>query len=90
MIIILKIETRKKCLAICSNQSKILTSYEDLVDNYKLVLQEKDLSIRPDYWGGFIVEPYYFEFWEGHQNRLNKRECFKLNQNIWHKDLLWP
>ena len=44
----------------------------------------------PDYWGGFKFKPYYFEFWEGHKSRLNKREIFKLDNNDWTKYFLQP
>ena len=32
---------------------------------------------RPDFWGGYSFIPYYFEFWQGHENRLNKRHVFE-------------
>ena len=32
----------------------------------------------PDFWGGFRIEPYRFEFWQGGANRLH--DCFEYNQ----------
>lgn len=37
----------------------------------------------PDFWGGFRVEPYRFEFWQGGANRLH--DCFEYNK----KDSDW-
>ena len=38
---------------------------------------------RPDFWGGFEMTPYYFEFWEGGENRLNKRTSFTKKMGNW-------
>lgn len=32
---------------------------------------------RPDFWGGFLIKPTYFEFWQGRPNRLHDRICFE-------------
>ena len=31
----------------------------------------------PDHWGGYIVKPLYFEFWQGRDNRLHDRISFR-------------
>lgn len=31
---------------------------------------------RPEYWGGFAVEPEYIEFWQGRPGRMHDRLCF--------------
>ena len=41
------------------------------------------LSECPDYWGGYSFKPFYFEFWEGHDSRLNKRETYELQNDEW-------
>ena len=51
---------------------------------------ESTLEKRPEYWGGYSFTPYYFEFWEGHKSRLNKREVFKKDTNDWVKTILQP
>lgn len=82
----------KNALAISSNQSKPISKYDDVVKKYKSTL----LSIidgkikRPNHWGGFYVEPYSIEFWEGHSKRINKREIFKKNDSIWTSTFLEP
>ena len=39
-------------------------------------------TARPDFWGGFSFVPYYFEFWQGHKNRLNKRHVFEQKDGM--------
>ena len=81
---------KKNALAISSNQSKHISSYENVISNYKNVLKNEELSKCPDYWGGYSFTPYYFEFWEGHDLRLNKREAFILKNNKWQNTFLEP
>lgn len=83
--------TEKNALAISSNQSNRINSYQEVVDNYNLALKNyENESKRPEYWGGFSFTPYYFEFWEGNEYRINKREVFSLKGNDWENFLLQP
>ena len=84
--------TEKNALAISSKQSKPINSYEDIKDEYNKTLsliKDKDPA-RPEYWGGFFFEPYYFEFWKGEKNRLNKRISYNKLNNVWSKSILQP
>jgi pyridoxamine 5'-phosphate oxidase len=38
---------------------------------------------RPEFWGGFILKPDYFEFWQGRQSRLHDRIVYKKEVNGW-------
>ena len=80
----------KNALAISSNQSKIIESYSQVKENYKKSLEKDDLRKCPEYWGGFSFTPYYFEFWEGHESRINKREVFNKIDGLWKKSYLQP
>jgi pyridoxamine 5'-phosphate oxidase len=80
----------KNALAISSRQSQKISSYEDVIKNYNLVLDKCNLEVRPDYWGGYSFTPYYFEFWEGHESRLNKREAYEKNDDSWKHLILQP
>ena len=40
--------------------------------------------------GGYRFIPYEFEFWTGHEFRINQRIHFKLINNQWEKTLLQP
>jgi pyridoxamine 5'-phosphate oxidase len=80
----------KNALAISSLQSQPVNSYEDVKNNYKHTLSSRDLNNRPTYWGGYSFIPYYFEFWKGHESRINKREIYKNEDNEWIKSFLSP
>ena len=64
-------------MAISSNQSKSIESYNQVIKNYNKSLKHHDLKKCPDFWGGYSFIPYYFEFWEGRESRLNKREVYE-------------
>ncbi len=81
----------KNALAITSNQSKKIKSYEDVVSRYENILQDKQaMQNRPSFWGGFTFTPFYFEFWEGHNNRLNKRQEYLKDNDNWKINFLQP
>lgn len=82
---------KKNALSISSKQSKIINSYDYVIENYENQLKKvSELHVRPDYWGGYSVRPHYFEFWEGHDSRINKRNVYKLNNNKWNNVFLQP
>ena len=37
----------------------------------------------PDYWGGYRLIPDSFEFWQGRENRLHDRICYRKEKNKW-------
>ena len=80
----------KNALAISSNQSKPVESYDLVKENYNKSLKNDDLRKCPKYWGGFSFIPYYFEFWEGHESRINKRETFNKINGFWKHSFLQP
>ena len=80
----------KNALAISSNQSKAIDSYSQVKENYNKSLENDDLKKCPESWGGYSFTPYYFEFWEGHESRLNKREAYEKNDDSWKHLILQP
>ena len=80
----------KNALAISSNQSKLIESYSQVIEKYNRSLESDDLKKCPEYWGGFSFIPYYFEFWVGHESRINKREVFVRTDGIWKHSFLQP
>ena len=80
----------KNALAISSNQSKPINSYSQVKENYNKSLENDDLKKCPESWGGYSFTPYYFEFWEGHESRLNKREVYEKSDDNWDHILLQP
>ena len=80
----------KNALAISSNQSKPIDSYDQVKENYNKSLKNDDLKKCPEFWGGYSFTPYYFEFWEGHESRLNKREAYEKSDDSWKHLILQP
>ena len=80
----------KNALAISSNQSKPIDSYSQVKENYNKSLKNDDLKKCPEFWGGYSFTPYYFEFWEGHESRLNKREVYEKSNDSWKHLILQP
>ncbi len=80
----------KNALAISSNQSQPISSYDEVKKKYAKIRSSHSLSSCPSYWGGYSFTPYYFEFWEGHESRINKRTVFQLLKNNWKEFCLEP
>ena len=68
----------KNILAIISNQSSEINSYQEFLKYNEAFssLKNKNLN-RPSYWGGYAIEPYQIEFWKGNPNRLNERTLYE-------------
>ena len=81
---------KKNALAISSNQSKPINSYSQVKQNYNKSLNNDDLKKCPEFWGGYSFTPYYFEFWEGHNTRLNKRDVYQIKDNDWEHVIIQP
>jgi pyridoxamine 5'-phosphate oxidase len=46
---------------------------------------------RPDNWGGYVLQPTVFEFWQGRCSRLHDRMRYRLNeQGTWVIERLMP
>ncbi len=81
---------KKNALAISSEQSKTIDSFDEVREKYKKSLDQSDLSKCPDHWGGFQFIPHYFEFWKGNEFRLNKRSVFEKDNSNWKHYLIQP
>lgn len=59
----------------------------------EIEIQYKDLPIpRPPHWGGFIIKPTRFEFWQGRPSRLHDRIVMVKNEtdDSWSIERLFP
>ncbi len=77
--------------AIISPQSRIVPDrifLEGLFVDYKN--NSKNEIIRPENWGGNILIPDYFEFWQGRKSRLHDRICYKRLKKGWKINRLAP
>jgi pyridoxamine 5'-phosphate oxidase len=79
--------------AWASPQSAIISNREILEDRVKRI-QMKFEGVaklpKPHQWGGFEVEPFKFEFWQGRPNRLHDRILFTKVDGNWKIHRLAP
>jgi len=78
--------------AIVSDQSEIITSYNDLLIRYDEFYKEnKNSNIkRPRHWGGIELFIDEIEFWQGRENRLHNRIVSNLVEGKWNHNILSP
>ncbi len=75
-----------------SPQSKGIPNREWLEDQEQAYSQKfmgKDIP-RPEYWGGYVVEPQQVEFWQGRASRLHDRIQYTKINDIWSLERLAP
>lgn len=78
--------------AHASPQSKPLKNRQELERMFAEfeALFSKTPIMRPEFWGGYVVEPHAIEFWQGRQNRLHDRFLFTKSANHWDFTRLAP
>lgn len=64
-------------------------NFKDDLDSLKNKFSGKPIK-RPAYWGGYIIQPYKIEFWQGRPSRLHDRILYELNGKVWKKIRLAP
>lgn len=78
--------------AIISAQSSVITGREFLEiqrESFLTSIEDKKIK-RPLNWGGFIIKPSQFEFWQGRESRLHDRIQFRLEKKNWIIERLAP
>ncbi|KAL3270576.1 hypothetical protein HHI36_021113 [Cryptolaemus montrouzieri] len=66
--------------ALCSNQSQPIENRDVLMNKEKELKAKYPMSDdvpRPEKWGGYLVRPHTFEFWQGQTDRLHDRIRFR-------------
>lgn len=75
-----------------SLQSSEMESYatvEQRVKEFEKKFKDQEVP-RPKHWGGYVVTPVYFEFWQGRPSRLHERVIFELIEKDWDIKRLYP
>lgn len=75
-----------------SDQSAEIVSRDELiskVEELKTKFTPETIK-RPDFWGGWIVQANYYEFWQGRKSRLHDRIIYVKENNAWKIKRLAP
>jgi pyridoxamine 5'-phosphate oxidase len=78
--------------AWASNQSEVIENRFYIVKKfikYFIKFHSKDIPLPP-YWGGYLLKPDTFEFWQGRANRLHDRVMYRFENKIWKIERLSP
>lgn len=78
--------------AHASSQSEVIKNRQSLEEKFIKLSKEfegKEVP-RPQNWGGFIIKPLLYEFWQGRSNRLHDRIQYTLKNNQWVIERLSP
>jgi len=79
--------------AWASPQSSLIrdrTILEERVKEIEKRFEGKDVLPKPHQWGGYGVEPFEIEFWQGRLNRLHDRIVYTRIEGEWRINRLAP
>lgn len=89
-------ETRpylSKIGAAASNQSRPIGSRKELEDKFDSFISKypegSDVPM-PSEWGGYLIIPNRYEFWQGREGRLHDRLVFVLEDDRWNIQRIQP
>ena len=78
--------------AWASNQSTVIASrgtIEERVAELEKKYEGQDVP-RPEHWGGYLITPINYEFWQGRASRLHDRLAFHFENGAWTANRLAP
>jgi len=83
---------KSKLGAWASNQSTVINGRITIVRKflkYLLKFHSSNIPIPP-YWGGYLLKPEKYEFWQGRANRLHDRVSYRKENDNWIIERLSP
>lgn len=78
--------------AVVSDQSNIIESREALEEKLQQLQKHFDNKtiVKPAQWGGYLIKPTSYEFWQGRSSRLHDRIKYTKNNTSWRIVRLQP
>ena len=76
-----------------SEQSKVIPNrafLEQVKAGMESYFKNSKTLPLPPFWGGYMLVPTYFEFWQGRQDRLHDRISYRLHRKKWIMERLAP
>lgn len=83
---------KSKLGAWASPQSSVIPNrkyLENLMSDFEEEFRGKKI-VRPKNWGGYMLKPSLFEFWQGRSNRLHDRIQYTLTNDSWVVERIAP
>lgn len=81
---------QSRASSLLSKQSEPLDDKEEFDNNVKMVAENPELVTRPEHWGGYILKPQLFEFWQNREHRSHDRFVYTLEGAGWKIIRLYP
>ena len=84
---------KSQIAAAASPQSQVLADRDALLQQFEALEREyadQEKIPRPENWGGYLVRPSTFEFWQGGSARLHDRLVYQPTDDGWRIERLAP
>lgn len=81
---------QSRASSLLSKQSETLNDKEEFDNNVKRLAENPELVIRPLHWGGYILRPQLFEFWQNREHRSHDRFVYTPEGYGWKITRLYP
>ena len=78
---------------ISTPQSGVIESREELQDRFQRLhdrVEGQAVLSKPEFWGGYRLQPDHYEFWQGRPNRLHDRLSYEKVDGVWTLQRLMP
>ncbi|AGY54483.1 Pyridoxine/pyridoxamine 5'-phosphate oxidase [Bacteroidales bacterium CF] len=79
-----------RAASLLSKQSEPLDDKEAFDNNVKRLAENEEMVTRPEHWGGYVLKPQLFEFWQNREHRSHDRFAYTLEGPGWKITRLYP
>lgn len=79
--------------AWASPQSQVIQNRQEIINEVirlEKQFEGEDPLPLPEHWGGYLVRPHAYEFWQGRENRLHDRFVYTKEKAGWSINRLAP